>query len=314
MKKILLTIILFYSIQTSAQEYTYEETVDYLKTNLKGTMMYPGALDSYKRVEGYKLKDVSFSKDGKIIFNTEQNYGKNDFEIRFNIFDLRSTTDYPEGVRAYNFLVHFQGLNVSSGYGVVFATDAEAKRVARALRYWKSLCKKSSGMFSEEPKDKSITLNKEQTIVYINKILVKSIGEEYKTLGSEHLATNIELLNNETLKYSFKDLKLFNGKWKWKCNKTFKIDFSLISNVRFVYDAEFADYGKKLLFQSDYQFVEIKKSCDEERPTQLYKSKSFAITIKDAHDSSRLIKAFNHLIKLSKEDRQYKKEKDPFGN
>jgi len=93
-------------------------------------------------------------------------------ELRDNIFNLKSSIDYPDGIRAYKFLVHFQGLNDSSGYGITFATDADAKRVARSFRHLKTMCSKGGGLFDAPTQvEKKSTLTKVQTWKYIEDLL-----------------------------------------------------------------------------------------------------------------------------------------------
>ena len=151
---------------------TFEQTVDYIIKNTKGRVMYPGALDSYSRVKGYVLKDIKIDKTGRIELFTDQKFDDNKFSINFNIFDLVQKVDYPDGIRAYKFLVHFNGLNVSSGYGITFATDADAQKIARAFRHLKQVCTPENDLFSQIPaEEKKIKLTREETIDYINKLI-----------------------------------------------------------------------------------------------------------------------------------------------
>ncbi len=153
-------------------EPTFEQTVDYIIKNTKGRVMYPGALDSYSRVKGYVLKDVKIDKTGRIELFTDQKFDDNKFSINFNIFDLVQKVDYPDGIRAYKFLVHFNGLNVSSGYGITFATDADAQKIARAFRHLRQVCTPENDLFSQIPaEEKKIKLTREETIDYINKLI-----------------------------------------------------------------------------------------------------------------------------------------------
>ncbi len=158
------------------QNPTFEQTVEYIIENTKGRVMYPGALDSYTRTQGYRLDDVRIHKNGKIEFITKQDnklYGlTNNFNITFNIFDLVPKTDYPEGIKAYKFLVHFNGLNVSDGYGITYATDADAQKVARAFRHLKNVCEKGTDLFGAAPEGEGkLKLTREETLSYINKTL-----------------------------------------------------------------------------------------------------------------------------------------------
>jgi len=151
---------------------TYEQTVNYITENTKGRVMYPGDLDAYSRTKGYHLRDIKIERNGRVQLFTDQKYDANDFTITFNIFDLVEKVDYPDGIRAHKFLVHFNGLNVSSGYGITFATDADAQKVARAFRHLKTLCVKSDDLFSSIPaEEKKTKLSREETISYINNLL-----------------------------------------------------------------------------------------------------------------------------------------------
>ena len=160
-------------VQVNAQnDPTFEQTVDYIIKNTKGRVLYPGALDSYTRVKGYYLKDVKIEKNGRIEFITDQKFDDNKFNIIFNIFDLVQKVDYPDGIRAYKFLVHFNGLNVSDGYGITYATDADAQKVARALRHLKTVCTKENDLFSKPTDEESkVNLTRDETIDYINKLI-----------------------------------------------------------------------------------------------------------------------------------------------
>jgi len=171
-KTVAFFLMLLISLTSVAQELSFEETVAYLKKNIIGRVMYPGGLDAYSRTKGYHLQNVNIEKNGSITLATEQKNGLNDFKISFNIFDLVQKVDYPEGIRAYKFLVHFGGLNVSEGYGITFATDADAERVARAFRYLKKVCVKEKDIFSEPTEEeKKPKLSREETVHYINQIL-----------------------------------------------------------------------------------------------------------------------------------------------
>lgn len=180
--KTIITILLTLTvcISSQAQDLTFEQTVAYIQKNVTGRMMYPGDLDAYSRTRGYTLKDLSIKQNGAIVLKTDQKWDNHDFEISFNLFDLIQKVDYPEGIRAYKFLVHFNGLNVSGGYGITFATDAEAERVARAFRHLKSVCIKDEDPFSKPTViENTPDLNKEETITYIaNKL--KEVEGQYR--------------------------------------------------------------------------------------------------------------------------------------
>lgn len=174
---LIITLLTVPTIVNAQDTPTFEQTVDYIVTNTKGRVMYPGALDSYSRVRGYTLKDIKIEKNGKIIFVTEQKNDYNDFTITFNVFDLVANTEYPGGVIAKDFLVHFNGLNVSSGYGIVYATQNDALKVARAFRHLRTVCEKpENDLFSQPVIEEKKTLGKQETINYINKNILTGLS------------------------------------------------------------------------------------------------------------------------------------------
>lgn len=172
-KKILIFLLAIVASKTlCAQEISFEETVAYLKKNTVGRAMYPGGLDAYTRAKGYIVKDLVIEKDGRITIETEHRMDINDFKIIFNVFDLQTKTDYPEGIRSYKYVVHFGGLNVSEGYGIAYATDPDAERVARAFRHLKKVCEKKGDLFDAPAEEvKKPQLSREETIDYINNTL-----------------------------------------------------------------------------------------------------------------------------------------------
>lgn len=180
MNKLILCLILVISQTSYSQTPSYEETVNYIIQNTKGRVMYPGDLDAYSRSKGYYLKDIRIEKNGKIELITDQKVFDGGFNIIFNIFDLVEKVDYPDGIRAYKFLVHFNGLNVSDGYGITFATDADAQKVARALRHLKTMCKQDDDLFAkptgEENKNQ---LSKAETEAYLKKKLNECVNATY---------------------------------------------------------------------------------------------------------------------------------------
>lgn len=180
MNKLLLCLILVISQTIHAQSPTYDETVNYIIQNTKGRVMYPGDLDAYSRTKGYYLKDIRIEKNGKIELVTDQKVFDGGFNIIFNIFDLVEKVDYPDGIRAYKFLVHFNGLNVSDGYGITFATDADAQKIARALRHLKTLCKPDDDLFAKPTEVESKSqLSKEETEEYLKKKLKECVNASY---------------------------------------------------------------------------------------------------------------------------------------
>lgn len=331
---------------------TFEQTVDYIISNTKGRVMYPGPLDAYSRVNGYKLKDIVIEKNGRIKFITEQRNDYNDFTIIFNVFDLVASTEYPEGVIAKDFLVHFNGLNVTSGYGIVYATQNDALKVARAFRHLRTVCKKPEiDLFSQPITEEKKTLSKAETIRYINK----------------HILTGAKFgLNcNECHEMSYFD----NGKItkKYIGFSEYKIStHELQSPSKYVIRAE----GGQCVKEDDYGVVwgtegacvsglditcnfdllkligfEIIKVSDEERRYFSDKTSFLKLNFEDASVSASIYlpninynkpnfiwtsnsitfnilteniektkKAFMHLEKLIKEEKKKEKEDDPFGN
>lgn len=194
MKKLItLCLIMITAFTVKAQSPTYEETVNYIIQNTKGRVMYPGDLDAYSRTNGYNLKDIKIEKNGKIELITDHKFDYNSFNIIFNIFDLVEKVDYPDGIRAYKFLVHFNGLNVSSGYGITFATDADAQKIARAFRHLKTLCVKPDDLFSKIPdEEKKSKLSMGETINYINNLLYNLPKSQLDTYEYIYYKTSVK--------------------------------------------------------------------------------------------------------------------------
>ena len=213
MKRIFtLIVLLAIVISVKAQDLTFEQTVSYIQKNITGRLMYPGDLDAYSRIKGYTLKEISIQQNGAIVIQTDQKSDANDFNISFNVFDLVERVDYPGGIRAYKFLIHFSGLNVSKGYGIAFATDADAQRVARAFRHLKKVCIREEDPFSKPAEEeKKPDLSREETIKYINQLLSTQSKIYYKTPTCSYCKGNeykykedekVTLYNSNALYYS----------------------------------------------------------------------------------------------------------------
>ena len=247
MNKLLLCLILVSSHVIHAQSPTYEETVTYIIQNTKGRMMYPGDLDAYSRSKGYYLKDIKIEKNGKIELFTDQKVFDGDFNIVFNIFDLVEKVDYPSGIRAYQFLVHFSGLNVSDGYGITFATDADAQKVARAFRHLKTLCKQDDDIFAKPTGDENKSqLSKGETRAYLAKKLKECVDASYYN-GYVTIRKN-ELTIDENNKVIYQFERSYFGK-----DEEYTSEFNLnqISDiVEFDNDSSIVG-GFKLVFNSN---------------------------------------------------------------
>ena len=325
-----------------AQNPTYEQTVDFIKTNCVGRMLYKGALDSYERETGHKLTRVDIQNDGRVKLVADQQNGRHDFEIVFNIFDLKSSIDYPDGIRAYKFLVHFQGLNVTSGYGITFATDADAKRVARAFRHLKTMCSKDGGLFdSPTQTEKKPTLSKDETISYIQKLLdeqpvltakEKNDTKKYEvTFRNGFIKTHLSTLSKDEDDYIYTERKTeFNF-----YNGALPTEIKLKEPGSYYYDdiGMNSFYGLTLDYKpSAPYFWQIRETDighykNMTTPTQAENScknqswrnfnngriNSVDIFIKNESDAKRLKKAFEHLINLMKEENQSEQDNDPFG-
>jgi len=61
-------------------------------------------------------------------------------------------------------LLHFNGLNVSKGYGITYATEADAQRVARAFRHLKSLCVREADLFDKPLEDEQRELDEKARV------------------------------------------------------------------------------------------------------------------------------------------------------
>ncbi|WP_367754454.1 hypothetical protein [Flavobacterium sp. WC2430] len=338
LKIITIFILIFAFTNAYAQSNpTFEQTVDYIIKNTKGRVMYPGALDAYSRVKGYYLKDVKIEKNGRIEFTTDQKFDDNKFNIIFNIFDLVQKVDYPDGIRAYKFLVHFNGLNVSAGYGITYATDADAQKVARALRYLKTVCIKENDLFSKPVATESkVQLTREETIDYINKMVtydgktVAVICDFSKTGKNEYYGYNWSEYGNNGLKYNSYDknysFKTFYQKYSWNNqgsgeNKLYSSDSEISEKIYFKY-FDYIGIGAYTGANNmvlNYLEVNFKHSENNVRTTfRIYlpwskycSGASFGneLPFKEQYtkEIARLTKAFERLKELDSED------KDPFG-
>lgn len=345
MKKLIILFVLFLGLGiANAQDKkpTFDETVNYIIQNTKGKVMYPGELDAYSRVEGYHLKDVKIEKNGKIelIANQEKisNGYNNNFSITFNIFDLVEKVDYPDGIRAHKFLVHFNGLNVSSGYGITYATDADAQKVARAFRHLKTLCVKENDLFSQIPEEEKKTkLSKGETINYINQALSKLgsvlyYGDKmtwdktgyWKNEEMERKYTNIFLFCNnssKTYEIDFKDNLYFEGYdkaghisryFKFYYNRNYKSIILKNAKVNYV-SKHLTNNGASIL--TVYNGIEIilSEKClytgaiqGESNPYEERNKIFLPLPEGDTTNINRIKKAFERLIELESD------EKDPF--
>ena len=325
---------------------TFEQTVNYIVTNTKGRVMYPGALDSYSRVKGYTLKDIKIEKNGKIIFTTEQKNDYNDFTISFNVFDLVANTEYPEGVIAKNFLVHFNGLNVSSGYGIVYATQNDALKVARAFRHLRTVCKKpENDLFSQPVIEEKKTLSKEETLSYINKNIMTGLGlgecqcyilETYndgnghrgkKNGTSNYYIESHDLVSTNTYevygradRQDCEEMPYFNHRdvlvrgSSISNSVKLKISFDLLKLINFEVFNGTNDATKvlKLNFQSNSSSAENLSSVDLMN-IKIWNTSSLQFLV-SSENVEKVKKAFMHLEKLIKEEKKKEKENDPFGN
>jgi hypothetical protein len=279
MKYIQTLLLMFFTVTLSAQNPTYEQTVEYIQTNTVGRMLYKGPLDSYQRATGHKLTKISIEKNGRIKLIADQRNGSHDFEIVFNIFDLTSSIDYPDGIRAYKFLVHFKGLNVTSGYGITFATENDAIKVARALRHLKTLCSQEGDLFSKQTEsEQKPTLSKEETLAYIKKLINNQEGlrseetDHYKasnTLSGEPRTiqktyTYNQYMNNNSFELQRELVKEENNKYQVSENTTIyelnfeKIIFENISLEGF-YEGNDGPKGYKLALTATSKFTKKEK-------------------------------------------------------
>lgn len=343
----LLSII---SFALFSQNPSYEETVDYIKTNTVGRMLYKGPLDSYERATGYKLTNIVIEKNGRIKLITNQKNGIHDFEIVFNIFDLTSSIDYPDGIRAYKFLVHFKGLNVTEGYGITFATENDAIKVARALRHLKTLCSKEDDLFGKPTQQEKATLTKSETMEYIKNVINNQ--EDLTARENDYHVTDNRLkqniYDNKIIKYYERPTKRKDGKYKYdEASYSYSIDFmntpfekvSLLSpntSHAFGYDEPFTRfYCVSLKINNNTSIMEnwesrecgfdsgnywsspsqAKNSCKSKSWRSFNPSKVSQINIyvKEEANAKRLKKAFEHLTSIINEEKNTNKANDPFG-
>lgn len=357
LQEVFITILLISTIVVNAQNTsspTFEQTVDYIVTNTKDRVMYPGNLDSYSRVKGYSLKDVKIEKNGKIIFVTDQKNDYNDFTITFNVFDLVAKTEYPEGVIAKDFLVHFNGLNVSNGYGIVYATQNDALKVARAFRHLRTVCEKpQNDLFSQPVIEEKKTLGKPETLEYISNIL-NDLGQRV-TLGGvdyycsegnqgnfQYKQTSHTFTSSSYTMYGtwsggngidFQDIssmcssaylrkKSNNTSFKENITLKYEFDFSKLTGIEYEYSNEI-----KLLFEegtvsnktaSDDKLDFIFMYQQSDNPSKRYTGANYYVKLNtqglSKENGEKLIKAFNHLKKIEQEEKKKVENDDPFGN
>lgn len=345
MKYIKTLILLFVTTTLFAQNPTFEQTVEYIQTNTVGRMLYKGPLDSYQRATGHKLTKISIEKNGRIKLIAYQRNGSHDFDIVFNIFDLTSSIDYPDGIRAYKFLVHFKGLNVTSGYGITFATENDAIKVARAFRHLKTLCSQEGDLFSQPTKEESrVTLSKSETIAYIKKLINDQPDLKYFPEGCEfHVSqritdgtfyiekkskcssrwfdeTKMRYIEHEfkydidLTKTSFEKVVTYNtGDHLYGSDLFNEFDNRICINLITTNSLTLNQKGKDGLRQpSMSQAIRATQAArleymDEETVN------SFQIYLKNISDAKRLKKAFEHLNSLLKEENNQSNENDPFG-
>ncbi|HEX8019917.1 hypothetical protein [Mucilaginibacter sp.] len=306
-----LFVLLLASILTAsvkAQELSFEQVTNYIKQNVTGRVMYPGDLDAYSRVKGYILKTINIQKNGTVELQTDQANDANHFKISFNIFDLVDKVDYPNGIRAYRYLVHFNGLNVSNGYGITFATDADAEKVARAFRYLKKVCVKEDDLFSKPTAEEAKpTLSRDETIIYINNLLHSA---------SIHWLENIDYRNRPDIEkrgvdnyVSFKD----RGLSYYEGNQTYTLSYHFwTGQVDGLYTFnEF--YDKSIKFGADFSLnllenTEITRSGNSRRLSVHSGKETLYVYVGDMtpKEIEKLKKAFTRLYELDKPG------KDPF--
>lgn len=319
---------------------TFEQTVEYIVANTKGRVMYPGALDAYARVKGYNLEDITIEKNGRITFVTEQKNDYNDFSISFNVFDLESSTEYPEGVLAKDYLVHFHGLNVSSGYGIVYATQNDALKVARAFRHLRLVCQRpENDLFSQPVIEEKKVLGINETVNYINNTILpggqfalscsycRNYDGKYssdffvdyyvqaaKFLSSTQLVISAE--GGECVEY----LGNMSHRISGGCDRT--LDVTL--NINFL---TFVNYETRM-FNGDPRFVVMTLNFENGSiiPSKLlpdirynyeygfWWTTSYVQFFVKADSVEKTKKAFDHLISLVQEKKQKAEEADPFGN
>lgn len=235
--KIVTSILLsLVSFTLLAQNPTYDQTVEYIKKNTVGRMIYEGPLDSYERATGHKLTNIIIEKNGRIQLKTNQKHGIHDFDIVFNIFDLTSSIDYPDGIRAYKYIVHFKGLNVTKGFGITFATENDAIKVARAFRHLKTMCSQDDDLFGKPTvQETKANLTKSETFEYIKNVInnlptYKTSNDGGSIESEQHISNNYYKLRRGILSGSRTE-----GYMYYDDSNTYNFDFlnKSIINVEF---------------------------------------------------------------------------------
>lgn len=341
--KILLTILLSLTAFTFlAQDPTYEQTVDYIKKNTVGRMIYEGPLDDYDRATGHKLTNIVIEKNGRIELITNQKNGIHDFNIVFNIFDLTSSIDYPDGIRAYKYIVHFKGLNVSKGFGITFATENDAIKTARAFRHLKTMCSQEDDLFGKSTEvEKRATLSKAETIEYIKNVVNNqpAVSLSNETQGKMSINGNcFEFIRGYDLNF-YKDnsgggscIKYYEYKWTFcvdlhttpfkEIKITERAHFTNYSTLDNYYGVDLITNGEVIACTRSKREGECVNTLSRAQSSCMYKSfdvegtskeEVIHIFFKEEADAKRLKKAFEHLSSLINEERNSEKANDPFG-
>lgn len=322
----------------SANSPTFEQTVDYIISNTKGRVMYPGELDAYSRTKGYSLKDIKIDKNGKIVFITEQKDDYNDFNISFNIFDLAATKEYPGGIIAKDFLVHFNGLNVSKGYGIVYATQNDALKIARAFRHLRTVCEKpENDLFSQPEVEEKQVLSKSETIDYINDKIVKFSkvagkhtcysmtyldgGRSRKDSETRDLAVTpqyfksageLVIITHDGGSSICEESNILPDDGKISMNLYFDLLKVIKTEIQSINEGQYYDFI--FYFQNSDFKVDISESFIFNEYNISWTGGNFFIITVNGSDVEKITKAFDHLKQLLQEEKSKLERDDPFGN
>lgn len=130
-KPALLSILLFLSMNVSAQQMSFEQTVSYINEKMKCCSgKYPGVKALY----------IAVKKNGRLtIYYTDNETGS------FNLLDLTPNNDC-DGIWVHGDEIDFFTTKSSATF-LVFESSAEANRVYKAFQHLRTLCKKDTDPF-----------------------------------------------------------------------------------------------------------------------------------------------------------------------
>jgi|GEM_PF-5267222 len=141
MKFLFMSLLVLFTMKASAQNLDFDQTVQYINEKMACCSVY-------------KNTQIKVSKNGTIQYTYFDKYSAG-----FNLFDLVSTyrdftnkNEYQNGIGLAKFSngeyqINFMTNEMSGTFLNEFNSEAEARRVFKALIHLKSLCKKEKDPF-----------------------------------------------------------------------------------------------------------------------------------------------------------------------